>query len=80
VYTGSIPVGAFVVERNLDSRKGTISPMSPEKQDRLVEALELVAGHLEENTRYFEAVRDRLDTITDRIDLILERGIPLEPS
>jgi hypothetical protein len=54
--------------------------MSPEKQDRLVEALELVAGHLEENTRYLEAVRDRLDTITDRIDLILERGIPLEPS
>jgi hypothetical protein len=51
-----------------------------ERRGRLVEALEVVAGRLEENTMYLEAVRDRLDTITERIDLILERGIPVEPS
>ena len=57
--------------------------MSPEHEQQagpLVEALEVVAGRLEENTMYLEAVRDRLDTITERIDRILDRGIPVERS
>jgi hypothetical protein len=50
----------------------------PEDQKQLIEALETLAGHVDQNTSYLEAVRDRLDTLNDKIDLVLERGIPVE--